>query len=301
MTDTVTLDTSNYLNVQGITGLKNRSVSQLEQTQHEVAQQFESMLVQLLLKSMRDANKAFTNNEESAAGHELYQDLFDKQVGLSMAHQGLGLSNAIERYLKQVQPTSVHQESAKIDALDAAKNQPQLIKNPPQETTTTQHFSTQLEFIKSLWNDAKKAASQLGLDPKLLVAQAALETGWGKSILTHESEGSSYNLFNIKADSQWDKKTITKNTLEEYDGLITKEKSAFRAYSSYGESFNDYVSFIKSNPRYEQALSLASNPEIYMQKLQEASYATDSSYSDKVLEIYKGDRLNNLFKEANLV
>ncbi|KGP63702.1 hypothetical protein EP47_04890 [Legionella norrlandica] len=149
--------------------------------------------------------------------------------------------------------------------------------------------------------DAKNAASQLGIDPKLLLAQAALETGWGKHIINHEKNGCSHNLFNIKAGSQWDKKSVVVDTLEEKDGVMTKKKGVFRAYSSYAESFSDYVNFIKSNPRYEQALNLASNPESYIRKLQEVNYATDSSYSDKVLEIYYGERFNNLFEQGKLV
>ncbi|KGP63701.1 hypothetical protein EP47_04885 [Legionella norrlandica] len=151
MTDTLTLDTNNYLNIQGISNLKNRIASHSTTTQHEVAQQFESILVQMLLKSMRDANKVFSNNEESAAGHEIYQDLFDKQVALSIAHQGLGFSNAVERYLQQIQAPEQDdiQKNTQVSAIDSLSNA-QIAKKPFQETTV-HTFSTELEFVKSLW------------------------------------------------------------------------------------------------------------------------------------------------------
>ena len=69
--------------------------------------------------------------------------------------------------------------------------------------------------------------------------------------------------------------------------------AAFRAYDSYQESFNDYVHFIKSNPRYGSAIKMAAKPERYMQELQQAGYATDPSYAAKMMRIFHGDTIDS--------
>lgn len=301
MKNTLGLDTNNYFNMQGVAQLKNYKEIKSSHVKHEVAQQFESLLVQMLLKSMRDANKLFSSEEESAAGHEVYQDLFDKQISLAIAHQGIGFSNTVEKYLQQ---TDSSENKSIIDPKDrdvASTNNLKKLNNTPSSSSLESVFETEIEFVKSLWIEAKNAGAQLGIDPKLLLAQAALETGWGKHIIQDNKEGFSYNLFNIKADQQWKKKSISFNSLEEENGVMLKKNSSYRSYPSYAESFNDYVSFIKSNPRYEQALYFSSSPDAYMKKLQEAHYASDTNYSDKVLSIYYGEKFNNLFEKAKLV
>ena len=146
---------------------------------------------------------------------------------------------------------------------------------------------------------AEKVAGELGVDPKVLLAQAALETGWGKHVIQQGSD-SSYNLFNIKADSRWQGEQVQVSTLEYRDGVAQREQAAFRSYGSYEESFNDYVSFLKNSPRYQNALQQAANPFAYVDALQQAGYATDPEYSNKISRIYSGELISQADNTGNL-
>ncbi len=142
-------------------------------------------------------------------------------------------------------------------------------------------------FMDNLLPHARQAARELGVDANLLLAQAALETGWGQSVIKNNQGDSSFNLFNIKADKSWQGKQAKVTTLE-YDGDVTKKTMAgFRSYDSYKDSFDDYVNFIKSNPRYSDALKKAGSPAHYIRELQQAGYATDPRYAEKVMSIYR--------------
>ena len=140
-------------------------------------------------------------------------------------------------------------------------------------------------FIRQLLPHAKQAAQALGVDPKVILAQAALETGWGRSLIKNSNGSTSFNLFNIKADKSWTGKQAQAPTLEFDQGIAKKVNSGFRAYSSFQESFADYVDFIKTNPRYGDALKQVANGERYLQELQQAGYATDPNYANKIMSI----------------
>ncbi len=148
-----------------------------------------------------------------------------------------------------------------------------------------QSFATPDDFVTALWPHAKKAGEALGVNPALLVAQAALETGWGKHIIPGPNGTSSNNLFGIKADSRWEGPRVLKSTLE-FDGqVMRREHAPFRVYASVKDSFEDYVRFIQGNARYHDALRAGEDSEGYMKGLQTAGYATDPRYADKVLAI----------------
>ena len=147
-------------------------------------------------------------------------------------------------------------------------------------------------FVKAMYPAAIQAATTLGVDPKVLVAQAALETGWGKHISTHKDGDSSFNLFNIKADNRWDGDQVRKETIEYRQGQPLREVASFRSYDSYQHSFNDYVDFIKTSSRYQNTLQHSASPHDYMQGLQDAGYATDPKYTEKVIRIMNSDYLS---------
>lgn len=146
------------------------------------------------------------------------------------------------------------------------------------------------DFVKSIWPYAQQASKLIGLDPKILVAQAALETGWGKMIAKN-AEGSSNNLFNIKAKGYQAEQSITIKTTEYIADMPIKMTASFKKYASVEHSFNDYVSLIKDDDRYKTALSNANDPKRYIDSLQQAGYATDPNYGNKILSIYHGDEL----------
>ena len=140
-------------------------------------------------------------------------------------------------------------------------------------------------FVKTIWPYATKAAKLLGLDPKILVAQAALETGWGEFIVKDKSGDSSNNFFNLKA-VRGEHNAIALKAIEFIANTPRQVNVCFRKYSSIEESFKDYVTFIKKNKRYEEALANTHDPERYIAALSRAGYASDPHYAAKILAIY---------------
>lgn len=156
------------------------------------------------------------------------------------------------------------------------------------------NFDSPDDFISSIWQYAKKAASKIGVNPAVMVAQSALETGWGKHIIKDKNGGSSFNLFNVKAHRDWSGEKAAQSTLEFEQGVAVRKVEPFRVYNNFTEAFDDFVNFLKSNPRYEDALKQTSDSEQFLQNLQKAGYATDPNYSDKIIGILKSDKFNSV-------
>lgn len=167
----------------------------------------------------------------------------------------------------------------------AAPAERRLSINGSEEIASRTTFKSAKEFMETMLPMAEKAAAKLGVDPTYLVAQAALETGWGKSIIKQGDGSSSYNLFGIKTHNTWDGDSARVMTTEYQNGKPVKEAASFRSYESFAHSFEDYVSFLQSNGRYEKALSSTANPEQFARELQKAGYATDPQYARKVSQI----------------
>jgi len=142
-------------------------------------------------------------------------------------------------------------------------------------------------FVAGIWQHAQTAAKELGVDARALVAQAALETGWGKRQITHGDGRSAHNLFGIKATG-WSGDRATVGTHEYVDGARRNETASFRSYSSPAESFADYVRLLKTNPRYQKALQAGTDVRGFARGLQQAGYATDPSYANKIASIAGG-------------
>lgn len=148
-------------------------------------------------------------------------------------------------------------------------------------------FGSSDEFIATMLPMAEKAAARIGVDPKVLVAQAALETGWGKSIMRADDGSNSHNLFGIKATGNWKGENARAITSEFRDGQMVKETADFRSYDSYEDSFHDLVSLLQNNDRYQGVVKSADNPEQFVKELQKAGYATDPNYASKISSIAK--------------
>ena len=136
-----------------------------------------------------------------------------------------------------------------------------------------------------MWPHAQKAASEIGVDPHALLAQAALETGWGKAVPGTATGESSNNLFGIKAGSQWPGTTVNVPTLEFEDGVAVRKIDRFRAYDSPADSFRDYAQLIRNNPRYEDAVGAGQNVATFASALQQGGYATDPDYAHKIVAL----------------
>ncbi|KHK62910.1 MULTISPECIES: flagellar assembly peptidoglycan hydrolase FlgJ [Pseudomonas] len=141
------------------------------------------------------------------------------------------------------------------------------------------------EFVNAMLPMAKEAADRIGVDPRYLVAQAALETGWGKSVMRQPDGSSSHNLFGIKASKNWTGDSARAITSEFRNGEMVKETAEFRSYASYRDSFHDLVNLLQSNSRYQDVLKSADNPEQFVRELQKAGYATDPNYANKISNI----------------
>ena len=146
-------------------------------------------------------------------------------------------------------------------------------------------FGDSDEFVATMLPMAEQAAKRIGIDPRYLVAQAALETGWGKSVMRNTDGSSSHNLFGIKATGNWGGGEARAITSEYRDGQFVKETAAFRSYDSYQDSFHDLVSLLQNNSRYQDAVKAADKPEQFVQELQKAGYATDPNYASKISQI----------------
>jgi len=148
-------------------------------------------------------------------------------------------------------------------------------------------FADSDEFVATMLPMAEQAAKRIGIDPRYLVAQAALETGWGKSVMRNSDGSSSHNLFGIKATGNWEGGEARAITSEFRDGQFVKETAAFRSYDSYQDSFHDLVTLLQNNSRYQDAVKAADKPEQFVQELQKAGYATDPNYASKISQIAK--------------
>lgn len=307
MIDKIAHDARVYTDLQSLENLRYQSNKNPDMAKKEVAQQFESIMMQIVLRSMRDANKAFSSGLFENDQMDFYQDMFDKQLSMLTSENSTGFAKMVETNINQQYPSqpaapasaaaSINdtKQDAPIKPLFAIEN---LQNNPSEAVVVSKYekmqpvapkkspFNSPDEFIKTIWSAAKNAAKSIGVDHKVLLAQAALETNWGKNILPGKHDQSSFNLFNIKADRSWNKQATIMSTLEQKDGILTKEKAAFRVYDSFIDSFNDYVQFLKQNNRYTTALSKVSDPHQFAQALQDAGYATDKQYADKILKIF---------------
>jgi flagellar protein FlgJ len=141
------------------------------------------------------------------------------------------------------------------------------------------------EFIRELWPCAQQAGRELGIDPKHLLAQAALETGWGQSLPCDTDGSTSFNLFGIKAGSSWGGNSVAVRTLEFEGGVAIQKRERFRAYDSAAESFRDYVALLRDNPRYSAALNTGGDANAFAGALQRGGYATDPAYARKIASI----------------
>ena len=265
----------------------------------KAAEHFESIFTQMLMKSMRQANEAMEdkNSPFNSSGVKFFQEMHDQQLSLELSKKGsLGLADLIVKQLSPnvdgYKPSTVLRNDAQLPMQKpSSESLPEFIRRQPEPVQKAEksveqpNFDSPESFISSMWEHAKTAAQKIGLNPAVMIAQAALETGWGKHVIPKQDGGSSFNLFNIKVDRSWQGEHAKKMTLEFEQGLPVKKQANFRAYDSIKESINDYVDFLQSNPRYSKALNNVDKPEQYLDDLQKAGYATDPNYAQKIKNV----------------
>jgi flagellar protein FlgJ len=142
----------------------------------------------------------------------------------------------------------------------------------------------QQAFVDKMRPHAERASRSTGIPAHLIVGQAALESGWGKREIKMADGSDSHNLFGIKAGRDWNGKVAEVTTTEYHNGVASKQVERFRAYTSYTEAFQDYAKFLNDNPRYSEVLGKA-DAKGFAQGLQQAGYATDPHYAEKLVGV----------------
>jgi flagellar protein FlgJ len=233
-----------------------------DQALKKVAQQFEMVFLNMMMKSMRDATPqdGMMDSEQT----KLFTGMLDQQLAQEMSKRGVGLADVMVRQLSGQQPAI----AAPAPAAVSSAYQPM----------------TQQGFIERMRPHAERAGKVTGVPAHFIMGQAALESGWGKREIKNSDGSNSYNLFGIKAGGDWKGKVAEVTTTEYNNGVASKQVARFRAYDSYADSFQDYARLLSENPRYADALG-QSNAVDFSQSLQKAGYATDPRYADKLASV----------------
>jgi flagellar protein FlgJ len=261
-----------YSDINGLAALKLDPTS--PQAITAVAQQVEALFLQMMLKSMRDASAA---EDQDSNEMGMYQDMFDKQVSLSMSqHDALGIGRLLKRQISGASGPATH-KTAGTQSSGAAGS-----------AAITQ---TPAEFVNRMLPPIRRAAGALGLNPMGMLAQAALETGWGQRMPRNADGSSSLNMFGIKAGEGWSGARAIADSMEVNNGVATPRRTAFRAYGSIEESVNDFANLLKNSPRYKDAVAAGADAQAYVQGIGKSGYATDPDYANKLNEILHGDAL----------
>ncbi len=261
-----------YADPAALGALKRDAAAQTPEALRETARQFESLFTSLLLKSMREGlpGDPFGSDQQ-----DFYQDMFDQQLASQLSSgRGLGLADVLVRQLMQGAGAT---PGAGGDPSTAAINgAPAATQWPPRDAD---------EFVRSIRPAATAAGRELGVDADTIIAHAALETGWGRSMPTGADGRPGFNLFGIKAGSGWKGAVHESRTKEFVGGRMQEVTDGFRAYSSPEQSIRDYVGLLKGNPRYAAALGTGSDAEAFARGLAQGGYATDPDYVTKLTAV----------------
>ena len=309
-----------YTDFGGLNDLKTQARTDKEGALLEVAKQFEGLFLSEMVKSMRKAGDVFAEgNYLNSQQSEFYREMFDNQLSLTLSQkQGTGIAEALVRQLsRQIpgmdekgEPMAAHKKALadydrslpvlsprlpeQVDKVNQVADIAASPTVPEANATLPDRFDSPEQFVRELLPVAEKVAAQSGINPRLMIAQAALETGWGRHMIEGDGGAPSFNLFGIKADKRWQGEAVDIATTEFREGVPMNERAAFRAYPDYESSFRDYVSFLESNPRYRDVLAAADDPDQFATRLQEAGYATDPNYGAKIRRIMNNDSMTTL-------
>ncbi|HLR30720.1 MAG TPA: flagellar assembly peptidoglycan hydrolase FlgJ [Paenalcaligenes sp.] len=273
--------------------------------QAEIAQQFESIFIQQILKYARQSAALFGAEQSSA--QKMAYALNDEQLSLALSDPGLGLAQALQQQMREqsgvddfVPYAMAEQAPSRKAGLRSHVGKARVIEAPDlssliRKLTGHQGMEQVISaikgapahiqrFVDTMRTAAEQAAAETGIPMKLILSQAALESGWGQRQITHEDGRPTFNLFGIKAGSNWSGPVAEIMTTEFLKGRKVKMPQPFRAYASYEESFSDYARLISGQNRYASVLA-AESAEDAAHRIQEAGYATDPKYAQKLISI----------------
>lgn len=280
-----------------------------EAEQKKVAHQFEALFIQQFLKQARQASTL--SGPFDSEQTKMARSMADEQLALQLANPGIGLAKAL---LAQIQAGGSHSGKAgDADASAATSSastrvsgmRSQLGMGGPDSVSSISALISMLnggalavgtvkaaqeapqkirDFVSRMSGAAHLASNQSGVPAKLILSQAALESGWGEHEIRGQDGQDSHNLFGIKATAGWKGKVVNVLTTEYVDGEARKVVQPFRAYDSYADAFADYAKLIGQSPRYQGVVN-APSAEDAARQIQNAGYATDPSYANKLISI----------------
>lgn len=259
---------------RNLDALKHGAAKNPQGAAREAARQFESLFMGELLKSMRAATQS--SGLLDNPGTKLGTEMLDAQLAAKSAGRPGGLSEMIEKQLERqmgLVPGPIPGTRRANESLPAVAA-PEAAPKVPEKSAAG--------FVRQHTAAAEKAAAETGIPAPFMLAQAALETGWGKREIIGRDGTNSHNLFGIKAGGSWKGPTVDVTTTEYIGGQPRKLTQTFRAYASAAESFADYAKLMKDSPRYAKVVEQAGDAKTFAMGLQKAGYATDPLYGDKL-------------------
>lgn len=269
------------------TGLRLAAENKDPAVLREVAGQFEALFVQSLLKNMREASLGdplFGNSEQ----HEMYQEMLDQQLAVEMATgKGIGLADMLVRQLGS-DPVAGAERSVTDRSVTPGRPVARAA------AVSKPGWADAKAFAQDIWPHAERAAKKLNVAPEGILAQVALETGWGAHVPQRGDGNSSFNLFGIKASGRWGGDSVTKSTLEFADGVPRLEMHKFRAYNDVAQTFDDYSNMLSGNPRYESVSDHGDDVDGFANALQASGYATDPAYADKIKSVLRSETMQSV-------
>jgi flagellar protein FlgJ len=273
-----------YTDMQSLTALKRDARAQDPGALREATRQFESVFTRMLLQSMRQASSGDSLFDSQQSG--FYRDMFDDQLSVELSRgRGLGLAEMMTQQLLRSgagmaagPPTAVAPAAAV--AGPAASG----------EVGEGSSAARREAFVREMLPHAEAAGRELGVAPQTLIAHAALETGWGRSMPRGADGQPSFNLFGVKAGASWQGPAVGSSTVEFEAGIAGTRVERFRAYDSPAASFGDYVSLLKGASRYAAALGTGDDAAAFAGALQKGGYATDPDYARKLTSVVAGVR-----------
>ena len=295
------LDQRLSLDVQGVDALRRTVRTSPQEGMKQASKQFEVMFLQMMLKSMRDATPS--DGMFSSSQEKTYTSMLDQQLSQKLSGRGLGLAEAMFKQLSRTMggnaaeltpapgggqiPGTIPLDTPLVTSALTRAPDLSFYEKATAQATMSRSVLPQAhveQFVSRMLPAAQRASQATGVPAQLIMAQAALESGWGKREIRAEDGKTSFNLFGIKADKGWKGPVVETMTTEYVDGVAQKTQARFRAYGSYEESFADYARFLTSNPRYANVLATP-DPAQAAHGLQRAGYATDPNYGGKLVRI----------------
>ncbi|WP_229207717.1 MULTISPECIES: glycoside hydrolase family 73 protein [unclassified Duganella] len=151
---------------------------------------------------------------------------------------------------------------------------------------------TPVEFIAAVGPAARASMATTRIPASFTVAQAALESSWGKSQLAVQAR----NLFGVKASAGWAGDILTMDTREFIKGRWVVVPARWRKYPDWLACIDDHAQFLLKNPRYKPAFA-CHEAESFVRAVAAAGYATDPQYANKIIAVIRGRNLTALDKQ----